>query len=99
MGKLITVDDIEITFEEQNPNHACNWCIYIRVRKKGKEKNILMIRTNNKPYTKCMFNSGNVVKNSKKTLNKIISNIVKLTNPEKEIFENAVQTTKKIKKK
>ena len=33
MGKLITADDVEIVFEKQNPDHACEWCIYVKVRK------------------------------------------------------------------
>ena len=43
MGKLLTVDDLEIIFEKQNDNHDCRWCVYVRARKGHKEKNILMI--------------------------------------------------------
>ena len=38
MGKLLTVDDVEIEFEKQSEDHACEWCIYVRVRKKEKEQ-------------------------------------------------------------
>ena len=83
MDKLITADDVEIEFEKQNPNHACKWCIYIRVKKKNKEKNVLMIRTNNKPYTRFTLNTGNIVKKSKDTLSEVMSNIVELNNLER----------------
>ena len=83
MDKLITADDVEIEFEKQNPDHACEWCIYIRVKKKNKEKNVLMIRTNNKPYTRFTLNTGNIVKKSKDTLSEVMSNIVELNNLER----------------
>ena len=38
MGKLLTVDDVEIEFEKQSEDHACKWCIYVRVRKKYKHQ-------------------------------------------------------------
>ena len=47
MGKLLTVDDLEIIFEKQSDNHDCRWCVYVRARKGHKEKNILMIKLNN----------------------------------------------------
>ena len=43
MGKLITADAVEIEFEKQNPDDACEWCIYIKVRKNNKEQNVLTI--------------------------------------------------------
>ena len=46
MGKLITANALEIEFEKQNPDDACEWCIYIRVRKNDKEQNVLTILTN-----------------------------------------------------
>ena len=55
MTKVLTVDDVEIEFEKQNSDHACKWCIYIRLRKSDKEQTLLMIRTNNKPYTVSHF--------------------------------------------
>ena len=33
MTKLLTVDNLEIEFEKQDPSHACKWCIYIRLKK------------------------------------------------------------------
>ena len=98
MDKLITADDVEIEFEKQNPDHACEWCIYIRVRKNDKEQNVLMIRTNNKPYTRFTLNTGNIVKKSKDTLSEVMSNVVELSNLEKEIIDNAIEVTKEIKK-
>ena len=98
MDKLITADDVEIEFEKQNPDHACEWCIYIRVKKKNKEQNVLMIRTNNKPYTRFTLNTGNMVKKSKDALSEVMSNVVELSNLEKEIIDNAIEVTKEIKK-
>ena len=46
MGKLITADDVEIIFEKQNPDNACEWWIYVKVRKNDNEQTVLMIRTN-----------------------------------------------------
>ena len=37
MTKLLTVDGIEIEFEKQNTDHACKWCIYLRLKKKDKD--------------------------------------------------------------
>ena len=98
MGKLLTVDDVEIEFEKQSEDHACEWCIYIRVRKKEKQQNVLMIKTNNKPYTRFTLNTGNIVQKSKDALSEVISNVVELSNLEKEIIDNAIEVTKDIKK-
>ena len=98
MGKLLTVDDVEIEFENQSEDHACEWCIYIRVRKKEKQQNVLMIKTNNKPYTRFTLNTGNIVQKSKDTLSEVMSNVVELSNLEKEIIDNAIEVTKDIKK-
>lgn len=98
MGKLLTVDDVEIEFEKQSEDHACEWCIYIRVRKKEKQQNVLMIKTNNKPYTRFTLNTGNIVQKSKDTLSEVMSNVVELSNFEKEIIDNAIEVTKDIKK-
>ena len=78
MGKLLTVDDLEIIFEKQSDNHDCRWCVYVRVRKGHKEKNILMIKLNNKPYTRFLINDGTIVTNSKDVLKDIMSNIIQL---------------------
>ena len=98
MEKLLTADLIEIEFEKQNPDNACEWCIYIRVRKKNNEQNVLTILTNQKPYTRFTINTGSLVKNSKDTLGEIMSNVSELSKLEKEIIEGAIQTTKEIKK-
>ena len=98
MGKLLTVDDVEIEFEKQSEDHACEWCIYIRVRKKEKQQNVLMIKTNSKPYTRFTLNTGNIVQKSKDTLSEVMSNVVELSNFEKEIIDNAIEVTKDIKK-
>ena len=74
MTKVLTVDDLEIEFEKQNNNHACNWCVYIRLRKQDKEQTILMIRTNNKPYTRFTAHLGNIVNQSKETLKDVLAN-------------------------
>lgn len=74
MTKVLTVDDLEIEFEKQNANHTCKWCIYIRLRKKDKEQTILMIRTNNKPYTRFTAYLGNIVSQSKETLKDVLAN-------------------------
>ena len=73
MTKVLTVDDIEVEFEKQNPSTSCKWCVYLRVRKEDKEKLLLMFKTNNKPYTKFTYDSGNIITNSKKTLKEILS--------------------------
>ena len=98
MGKLLTVDDVEIEFEKQSEDHACKWCIYVRVRKKDKQQNVLMIKTNNKPYTRFTSNTGNIVQKSKDALSDVMSNVVELSNLEKEIIDNAIEVTKDIKK-
>ena len=90
MGKLLTVDDVEIEFEKQSEDHACEWCIYVRVRKKEKQQNVLMIKTNNKPYTRFTLNTGNIVQKSKDTLSEVMSNVVELSNLEKEIIDNPI---------
>ncbi len=73
MTKILTVEDIEIEFEKQNPSTSCKWCIYLRVRKDDKEKLLLMFKTDNKPYVKFTYDTGNIITNSKKTLKEILS--------------------------
>ena len=73
MTKVLTVDDIEVEFEKQNPSTSCKWCVYLRVRKDDKEKLLLMFKTDNKPYTKSTYDSGNIITNSNKTLKEILS--------------------------
>lgn len=98
MGKLITANALEIEFEKQNPDDACEWCIYIRVRKNNKEQNILTILTNEKPYTRFTMHTGSLVKNSKETLSEVMSNVVELSRLEKEIIDNAIKVTTDTKK-
>ena len=99
MGKLITANAVEIEFEKQNPDDACEWCIYIKVRKNNKEQNVLTILTNENPYTRFTMHTGSLVKNSKETLGEVMSNVVELSNLEKEIIDNAIKVTKEIKKR
>ena len=94
MGRLITAEAVEIVFEKQNPDDACEWCIYVRVRKNNKEQNILTLLTNEKPYTRFTMHSGSLVKNSKESLEEVMSNVVELSKLEKEIIDNAIKTTK-----
>ena len=98
MGKLITANAVEIEFEKQNPDDACEWCIYIKVRKNNKEQNVLTILSNEKPSTRFTMHTGSLVKNSKETLGEVMSNVVELSNLEKEIIDNAIKVTKEIKK-
>mgnify|MGYP001338499702 FL=1 len=93
MGKLVTADALEIEFEKQNPDDACEWCIYIRVRKNDKEQNVLTILTNEKPYTRFTMHTGSLVKNSKETLSEVMSNVVELSRLEKEIIDNTIKVT------
>ena len=93
MGKLITANALEIEFEKQNPDDACEWCIYIRVRKNDKEQNVLTILTNEKPYTRFTMHTGSLVKNSKETLSEVMSNVVELSRLEKEIIDNTIKVT------
>ena len=99
MGRLVTADAVEIKFEKQNPDDACEWCIYVRVRKNNKEQNILTILTNEKPYTQFTMCTGSFVKNSKDTLGEVMSNVVELSKLEKEVIDNAIKTTKNLKNK
>ncbi len=85
MGKIITVEDVEIEFEKQPNENVCNWCIYVRVRKKDTQHLALMIKTDNKPYTRFTLNTGNITKNSGDTLGQIMSNVVDLGNLKKEL--------------
>ena len=80
MTKLLSVDGIEIEFEKQAQEHACKWCIYLRLRKKDKEQTYLMIRTDKKPFTRFSYNSGKKVCISNDTLNEIFINSVNVSN-------------------
>ena len=88
MTKVLTVDDVEIEFEKQNSEHACKRCIYIRLRKSDKEQTLLMIRTNNKPYTRFTFHSGLLVNKSNETLKDILTNTMNDVDELREIEKN-----------
>ena len=79
MTKLLTVDGIEIEFEKQNTDHACKWCVYLRLKKKDKEQTFLMIRTNEKPFTRFTYNSGKTVTLSEEVVSEILTNSVNVT--------------------
>ncbi len=85
MGKIITVEDVEIEFEKQPSENICNWCIYVRVRKKNAQHLALMIKTDNKPFTRFTLSTGDITKNSGDTLGQIMSNVVDLSNLQKEL--------------
>ena len=89
MTKVISIDDMEIEFEKQNPESSCKWCVYIRIRKKDKDQLLFMFKTDHKPLTRFTYNSGNTVAKSKKTLSEILGNtmegIEKLKKLEKNI--------------
>ena len=74
MTKIISIDDMEIEFEKQNPESSCKWCVYIRVRKKNKDQLLFMFKTNHKPLTRFTYNSVSIVTKSKKTLSEILNN-------------------------
>ena len=74
MTKVISIDDMEIEFEKQNPESSCKWCVYIRIRKKDKDQLLFMFKTDHKPLTRFTYNSGNIVAKSKKTLSEILGN-------------------------
>ena len=78
MTKVISIDDLEIEFEKQNPKNSCKWCVYVRVRKKDNDHLLFMLKTNYKISTKFTYNTGNTVTNSLKTLKEILSNTTKL---------------------
>ena len=96
MTKVLTVDDLEIEFEKQNTDHACKWCVYIRLRKKDKEQTILMVRTNNKPYTRFTAHLGNIVNQSKETLKDVLANSMTDIEELREIEKNIVNDIEEI---
>ena len=79
MTKLLTVDGVEVEFEKQHTDHACKWCVYIRLKKKDKEQTLLMIRVNEKPFTRFTYNSGKMVILSEEILSEIFTNSVNVT--------------------
>ena len=101
MTKLLTDDGVEVEFEKQHTDHACKWCVYIRLKKKDKEQTLLMIRVNEKPFTRFTYNSGKMVILSEEILSEIFTNSVNVTHIlDREIdkIENKVlELTKEIK--
>lgn len=93
MTKLLTVDNLEIEFEKQDPSHACKWCIYIRLKKNDKEQTFLMIKTDEKPFTRFTHNSGKLVALSDESLSDIMFNSVNLS-PVVEEFNKKNKDTK-----
>ena len=88
MTKLLTVDGIEIGFEKQDPGHDCKWCIYVRLKKKDKEQSFLMIKTDEKPFTRFTYNSGKMVCMSDEVLNEILINSVNVSSLIKNLEKN-----------
>ena len=48
--KMITVDQVEVTFEKQNDEVASKWCVYIKVAKNKHEKIMLMAMSDQQPF-------------------------------------------------
>ena len=72
MGKLLTVDDLEIRFEKQHPSHASKWCIYIRAKLGEKTKSLMMIKTDNRPYATFSYDNGRTIAHSQKAKEEIM---------------------------
>ena len=75
MAKLLTVEDLEIQFEKQHPSHASKWCIYIRAKIGEKTESLMMIKTDNKPYTIFSYDNGRTVAHSKEAQKEILRDI------------------------
>ena len=89
MGQLLSVDDLEIRFEKQHPSHASKWCIYIRAKLGEKTKSLMMIKTDNKPYTIFSYDNGRTVAHSKEAQEEILSNKARNINNLKRAYHNA----------
>jgi|TARA_R110000787_G_scaffold49240_1_gene118235 hypothetical protein len=60
--KILTVEKVEIEFEKQeDKDRISNWCTYIRVQVKNHQKILLMIKTDEQPFTKVTVCKENVV--------------------------------------
>ena len=88
MGKLLTVDNLEIRFEKQHPSHASKWCIYVRAKLNEKTKSLLMIKTDNKPYTIFGYDNGRTVAHSEEAKEEILSNKTKNISNLKQAYNN-----------
>ena len=93
MVQLLTVDDLEIRFEKQHPSHASKWCIYIRAKLGEKTKSLMMIKTDNKPYTIFSYDNGRTVAHSKEAQEEILSNKARNINNLKRASHNASSPT------
>ena len=89
MVQLLTVDDLEIRFEKQHPSHASKWCIYIRAKLGEKTKSLMMIKTDNKPYTIFSYDNGRTVAHSKEAQEEILSNKERNIDNLKRAYHNA----------
>ena len=89
MGTLLTVDDLEIRFEKQHPLHASKWCIYIRAKLGEKTKSLMMIKTDNKPYTTFSYDNGRTVAHSQEVKEEILSNKSRNISNLKRAYHNA----------
>ena len=89
MVQLLTVDDLEIRFEKQHPSHASKWCIYIRAKLGEKTKSLMMIKTDNKPYTIFSYDNGRTVAHSKEAQEEILSNKARNISNLKRVYHNA----------
>jgi len=59
--KIITVEDVEIEFQKQNPGNDSKWCVFVKVREKDHDKLLFMIKTDHKPYTRFTLEKGNII--------------------------------------
>ena len=89
MGKLLTVDDLEIRFEKQHPSHASKWCIYIRAKLGEKTKSLLMIKTDKKPYTIFSYDNGRTIAHSQEAKEEILNNRTKNISKLERAYNNA----------
>ena len=47
---MITVDQVEVTFEKQHDEVTSKWCVYIKVAKNKHEKIMLMTMSDQQPF-------------------------------------------------
>ena len=48
--QMITVDQVEVTFEKQHDEVTSKWCVYIKVAKNKHEKIMLMAMSDQQPF-------------------------------------------------
>lgn len=71
MTKILNIDVLQVAVEKQSPNHSCKWCVFLKVRKRKKEKLILMFKLNQKPHIKFFHNTGNIISESNTVFNDV----------------------------